>query len=107
MRLKEGKLRPLDILFIIVCATVVVAAVVPLFQYVTGQLDARDSVKITTKPDIVGESTLYDYEYVVDKTTGVVYLQVSAHERVGITPYLKPDGTPYLASELGLDLGGN
>ena len=42
------------------------------------------------------------YYYVVDKNTHVVYLTFSNAHRGGITVYVKADGTPILAEDLGI-----
>ena len=43
-----------------------------------------------------------DYYYVVDKNTGVVYIQFEGTRTAGITPALNADGTPMTADQLGL-----
>lgn len=44
-----------------------------------------------------------DYFYVIDKSTGVVYLQFEGYRRGGITVALNADGTPITVEQLETD----
>ena len=44
----------------------------------------------------------YEWWYVVDENTGVVYLQFEGSSQGGITPLLNPDGTPVTKDRLEL-----
>lgn len=44
----------------------------------------------------------YQWWYVVDENTGVVYLQFEGVHQGGITPLLNPDGTPVTKAQLEL-----
>lgn len=91
----------LDILIDLVC----LSAIVVLVLFMAGCLDKDTDEKKVIKPELVNTNeNVYDYSYIIDKNTGVVYLQVEAGYKIGITAYLKPDGTPYLADELGLPI---
>ena len=54
-------------------------------------------------PDIsilTKDTGLYNYFYVVDNNTGVVYLQFSGYRRAGITAALNADGTPITIDQI-------
>ena len=54
-------------------------------------------------PDISSlakDTGLYNYFYVVDNNTGVVYLQFSGYRRAGITAALNADGTPITIDQI-------
>lgn len=54
-------------------------------------------------PNMIEINSAYGYSYVVDGDTSVVYIyRASPGGHTGLTPKLHPDGTPYLADELGL-----
>ena len=42
----------------------------------------------------------YNYYYLVDNKTGVVYLQFDGFRRAGITVMLNPDGTPVTIDQI-------
>ena len=42
------------------------------------------------------------YAYIVDKNTGVVYLEYDAYYRHALTVMLNADGTPITAEQLGI-----
>ena len=49
---------------------------------------------------IAKDTDLYDYFYVIDNNTGVVYLQFSGFRRAGITVALNADGTPITIDQI-------
>lgn len=46
------------------------------------------------------DTGLYNYFYVIDNNTGVVYLQFSGFRRAGITAVLNADGTPVTIDQI-------
>lgn len=59
-----------------------------------------------SKPDmklLAKDVESYDYFYVVDNATGVVYLQFYGYSRAGITVALNADGTPITVEQLETD----
>lgn len=42
------------------------------------------------------------YSYIVDKNTGVVYLQYTGIHATAISVMLNPDGTPIMAEQIGI-----
>ena len=46
------------------------------------------------------DTGLYNYFYVIDNNTGVVYLQFSGYRRAGITVALNADGTPMTVDQI-------
>jgi len=54
-------------------------------------------------PDISSlakDTDSYNYFYVIDNNTGVVYLQFSGFRRAGITVALNADGTPITVNQI-------
>ena len=64
----------------------------------------KEYVGGTNKPEmkIYGDELETGFLYAVDSNTNVVYITYEGHSWYGITPCLKPDGTPMLADDLGL-----
>jgi len=61
---------------------------------------------IYSKPDmkfLAKDVEHYDYFYVVDNATGVVYLQFSGYRRAGITVALNADGTPITVEQIEME----
>ncbi len=57
---------------------------------------------LISKPKLL---TLEDdrcYTYIVDKNTGVVYLEYDSYHRHALTVMLNTDGTPITAEQLGI-----
>ena len=42
------------------------------------------------------------YSYIVDKNTGVVYLEHNSYREYALVPMLNADGTPVTAEQLGI-----
>ena len=60
---------------------------------------------IPTPKLLTSETTSYNggcYAYIVDKNTGVVYLEYGALYRHALTVMLNADGTPITAEQLGI-----
>lgn len=56
-----------------------------------------------TVPDIsilAKDTPTYNYFYLLDNNTGVVYLQFDAYDRSGITVALNADGTPLTIDQI-------
>ncbi len=49
---------------------------------------------------IAKDTDSYDYFYVIDNNTGVVYLQFNGFRRAGITVALNADGTPVTIDQI-------
>lgn len=65
-------------------------------------LTARYSSKYNI-PDVSSlakDTDSYDYFYVIDNNTGVVYLQFIGFRRAGITVALNADGTPVTVDQI-------
>lgn len=61
---------------------------------------------ILTPKLLTSETTTYNggcYAYIVDKNTGVVYLEYDAVYRHALTVMLNADGTPITAEQLGIE----
>ena len=52
----------------------------------------------------VGDFFFRDYRYLIDRNTGVVYLEKSAEKGGGIVVMLNADGTPVTAEQLEIEV---
>lgn len=88
---------------------VVIMCVITIFL-LSGCKEGQSS--LTTKysseyivPDISSlakDTDSYDYFYVIDNNTGVVYLQFIGFRRAGITVALNADGTPVTVDQIAI-----
>ena len=65
--------------------------------YKNGYSDEIEVPDVTILAKDVGS---YDYYYLVDNKTGVVYLQFDSYSQAGITVMLNPDGTPVTVDQI-------
>lgn len=73
-----------------------------------GAKSKLENSSIVGSPDITQyakDERTYDYFYVVDNNTNVVYLQFSGYRRAGITVMLNADGTPITVDQLKFGKG--
>lgn len=54
------------------------------------------------RPKILTSENNENYTYIVDKNTGVVYLEYDCVHRHALTVMLNADGTPVTAEQLGI-----
>lgn len=54
------------------------------------------------RPKLLTLEDSEDYTYIVDKNTGVVYLEYDCVNRHALTVMLNADGTPVTAEQLGI-----
>ena len=54
------------------------------------------------RPKILTSENNEYYTYIVDKNTGVVYLEYDSFYRHALTVMLNADGTPVIAEQLGI-----
>lgn len=62
-----------------------------------------DRYSIPNMKTLANDTYPYDYFYVIDKSTGVVYLQFSGDRQAGITVVLNADGTPVTVEQLEMN----
>lgn len=62
------------------------------------------SAKVASPNMLEVGDILSNYYYLVDTSTGIVYLAYNGYQRFGMTAYLNADGTPVTADQLGITL---
>ena len=62
-----------------------------------GYSDEIEAPDVTVLAEDVG---MYNYFYIVDNKTGVIYLQFDGYRSAGITAMLNPDGTPVTIDQI-------
>jgi len=63
-------------------------------------LSYSDKYNIPDISSLARDADGYNYFYVIDNNTGVVYLQFDGYRRAGITVALNADGTPVTIDQI-------